>query len=133
MNDFYNQAKHNLKFLEAIEASFPEDYFDWKITVLYYVSIHMLKCWAKQRGADIGRTHQEIANSLNPRRGRQVTPLPEWVWDKYSDLLRYSQSSRYDGINNAAIVLSAQKKNYQECKKLFQSFCSYMKSKGIEL
>ena len=133
MNDFYNQAKHNQAFLIAIEKSFPDDYFDWKITVIYYTSIHLLKCLAKKRNVKIGDTHQDIAASLNPRRGKQVTPLPLWAWDKYEDLLRYSKTSRYDGISNRAVVLIAQKSNYHECKKLFNSFCSYMKKNDIEL
>lgn len=133
MNDFYNQAKHNDVFLTAIEQSFPDDYFDWKVTVIYYTSIHMLKCLAKKRGVPIGDTHQDIANSLNPRRGKQAFPFPEWAWDKYEDLLRYSKTARYDGINNRAIVLKAQKNNFKECQKLFTSFCIYMKKNDIEL
>ncbi|MDN3582731.1 hypothetical protein [Mucilaginibacter flavus] len=133
MNDFYNQAKHNEAFLTSIEHSFPDDYFDWKVTVIYYTSIHMLKCLAKKRGVKIGDTHQDIATSLNSRKGKQVTPFPTWAWNNYEDLLRYSKISRYDGINNRAIVLIAQKNNYNECKKLFTSFCSYMKKHGIEL
>lgn len=133
MNNFYNQAKHNEAFLTSIEQSFPEEYFDWKVTVIYYISIHMLKCLAKNRGVDIGNTHQDIASSMNPRRGKQATPFPEWAWNKYEDLLRYSKYSRYDGINDMAIVLIAQKNNYKECKKIFTAFCSYMKTNGIEL
>ena len=133
MNEFYNQAKHNETFLIAIEQSFPDDYFDWKITVIYYTSIHLLKCLAKKRNVNIGATHQDIAASLNPRRGKQITPFPTWAWDKYEDLLRYSKTSRYDGISDRSVTLIAQKNNYKECQKSFSSFCSYMKKNNIEL
>ena len=134
MNDFYRQAKHNKDFLDSIESNFPDRYYDWKITVTFYISIHLLKCLAKKRNHNIGATHEDVSRSLNPRKcSKQVFPFPEWAWNKYSDMLQYSKTSRYDGISDEKIVFSAQKKNYQECKKLFSSFCSYMKSNGIVL
>jgi hypothetical protein len=134
MNPFFNQAKHNQDFLECIKEKFPNDFYDWKITIIFYISIHLLKCLAHKKGVDIGHTHYDIENSLNPRRSaRQVFQFPDWAWKNYSRIFKYSKDSRYDGIPDQNIVLYAQKKNYEECEKLFKSFCSYMKSNGIEI
>ena len=60
MNSFYNQAKHNKEFLDCVEENFPNSFFDWKITILFYVSIHLIKCLAKTRNVEIGDTHYDI-------------------------------------------------------------------------
>lgn len=134
MNDFYRQAKHNKTFLDSIIDTYADLYFDWKITVTFYIAIHLLKCLAKKRGCDIGHTHEDISRALNPRKcAKQAFPFPEWAWNCYSDMLQYSKTSRYDGISDESIVLIAQKKNYKECEKLFKSFCSYMNKNGISL
>ena len=91
MDEFLEQARQNKDFLTCIETNYPDQFFDWKVTVIFYISIHLLKSLAKQRNVEIGHTHHDIANSLNPRRNStQIFPFPDWVWKKYSTIFQYS-------------------------------------------
>ena len=135
MNKFFTQAQHNSEFLNLIDKQFPDTFFDWKITVLFYVSIHLLKCLGAKRGVNIGDTHHEIQSSLDPKRcgNKQIFPFPEKVWIAYRRIHQYSKSSRYDGIEDEKIVIAAQKKDYEECLKHFAHLIAYMKSQDIIL
>ena len=134
MNPFFKQAKHNSEFLKCINDKFPDLFYDWKITVLFYISIHLLKCLSHKRGIRIGDTHYEIEYSLNPKKcQKQVFPFPEWTWKTYSRIFKYSKDSRYDGIDDELIVLMAQRKNFEECVKLFDSFKLCMASQDIAI
>lgn len=133
MNQFHNQATHNKEFLDCIENQF-EKFYDWKITVHFYIAIHMLKALAKNRNKNIGDTHHEIANSLDyTRTSKPVMQIPPGVWKTYKRMFQYSLSSRYHGIINVEIAELAMKNDLIESKKLFSQFCSYMKSEGINL
>jgi hypothetical protein len=63
-----NQAAHNQHFHDVISSNFPNQFTDWKITVLFYITIHSLKALAAQRKIDIGTTHFDIELSVNPDR-----------------------------------------------------------------
>lgn len=88
---------------------------------------------AYKRGVNIGSTHYDIERALNPSRGMQVTPFPDWAWRKYSRLFKYSRDSRYDGILDERIIRIAQEKNFIECEKIFDDFLKYMASNEITL
>ena len=68
MQPFLDQATHNQAFHDAIEATFVGKFSDWKDTVLFYVAIHWMKGLAAARGIQIGFTHPEIEQSVNPDR-----------------------------------------------------------------
>jgi hypothetical protein len=60
MQIFLNQAEHNVKFLKSLDANYPEDYYDWKITVAFYSSLHYIKFLLKTiYKIDVG-THIDI-------------------------------------------------------------------------
>lgn len=100
MNQFHVQAVQNKKFLDCIEAQF-ENFNDWKITVCFYIAIHLLKALAKERNKEIGQTHYEIESNLDPNRTRSpVMQMPPNIWKTYKKIFRYSISSRYQGIEN---------------------------------
>lgn len=133
MNEFHKQALHNKEFLDCIEKQF-EKFFDWKITVNFYIAIHLLKALAKKRNKDIGQTHYDIANSLDPGRTRSpIMPMPPEMWKKYKRMFQYSIDSRYQGVLTPEIREIALKRDLVEVNKLQTTFCAYMRSEGIVL
>lgn len=47
MNVHLTQARHNEDFLKIVSEASPNNYFDWKITVCFYASLHYLRALEK--------------------------------------------------------------------------------------
>jgi hypothetical protein len=45
MKNHLNKAAYNEDFLAKIEDAFPGDFYDWKITVIFYVAVHYLDAY----------------------------------------------------------------------------------------
>ncbi|MDB5154669.1 MAG: hypothetical protein JWR54_3420 [Mucilaginibacter sp.] len=132
MNEFHQQAVHNKDFLDCIEKNYSNKFYDWKITVVFYISIHLLKALGKKRGKDIGSSHHAIFGNFD--KSRTTKPLfviPEEVWTTYKRIYKYSKSSRYDGISDLSITELALQKDYGEVVKLQSDFCKYMSSQHL--
>ncbi len=127
------QAKHNEDFIKSCTSSFPDLYFDWKVTATFYCALHLLHAFCKKRGVNPGRTHQDIKNSLDQRTRRQppITPFPQHVWDWYSALQKYSEQARYDGILDPETENEVQKDNFIESTKLLIKLKTYFAKNGI--
>jgi hypothetical protein len=78
------QAEHNTDFHKNICSNFPELYFDWKITVVFYTALHLLKALAKKNKKDIGNTHSEIFKSIKNTPLPGVLPLSSTACNMYS-------------------------------------------------
>lgn len=102
MQNFIDQANHNQAFHDQIHASFPETYYDWKVTTLFYVAIHLLKSLAAKRKINIGDSHESISKNIKPIRGyeKPSMPLSTTAYDNYKSLYQYSRTSRYDGMTD---------------------------------
>jgi len=94
-----DQATHNQDFHTCIVGQFPDKFYDWKITVLFYTALHWLHALADQKGIDIGRTHVDVAHNCNPRKYGNM-PLSQVAWNHYNSLWNYSYASRYEGITD---------------------------------
>jgi len=130
---FINQATSNQDFLDNLEDKFPDVFLDWKITVMFYIAVHLLKELAEQYNVDIGRTHEETAIKLDPKRTKNsVLSLPDKVWRCYRHLYRYSKEYRYDGLMDDEVKHESRLKDYEAAKSALSIFCDYMHSEGIK-
>ncbi|WP_346319755.1 hypothetical protein [Chitinophaga sp. YIM B06452] len=80
MEPHINQANHNLQLHAILCERYSTQYFDWKITILFYVALHLLKALAKRKNIKIGQTHSDIESNCNPRRFKGKMPLTERAW-----------------------------------------------------
>jgi hypothetical protein len=87
------KAEHNQKFHDCIEAEFDGHFYDWKITVLFYVAIHYLKALAILRGIEIGETHIEIEKSVNPDRNTAKMRLTRNAWREVQEFIQLFENS----------------------------------------
>ncbi|WP_166922660.1 HEPN domain-containing protein [Flavobacterium poyangense] len=134
MNRFLTQASHNENFHSCICEKFSDNFYDWKITSLFYTAIHYLKALASKRGIDIGQTHHEIELNVNPDRHNSSMRISKTVWKEYKNLLRYSKNSRYDGINTDSETFEAlMKSDYEYCLQHLDNFKKYMKGQGLQI
>ena len=129
MSKFLKQAAHNEEFHLSICTQFSDDFFDWKITCIFYTALHYLKALASYRNVDLGQKHTDIFRSINPRNNLRVMQIPSNMFDKYDEMFRYSHSSRYDGISTDEDTFKIIMKNdYQEAVKLLTPFKKYILS-----
>lgn len=127
------QAKHNEKFHDCICEQFPDRFFDWKITVLFYQAIHYLKALAAQKGLNIGDTHFEIEQSINPDKKKTVMPITKGAWREYNALFQYSQTARYNGITDFETFEKLKEYDYNFAKKNLENFKKYLASVGLKM
>ncbi len=129
MQHFLRQAEENQHLLADLEANHPSTYFDWKTTVIFYVAIHWMKAflWAKY-GEQRIESHEQIRDFY--RRNKHV--MPRDVYDSYHALYRYSQVSRYEGINGEFPDWQALRRfDYQKAKTDLETFRRYMVKRGV--
>lgn len=108
---FKKQAKHNEEFHESTCQHFPNDFYDWKITTLFYVSIHYVKALANQLGVDVGGDHYSIRNNIKPpdsSGANREMSFTKNAYGWYDYLYRTSQMSRYNGFIDRAGALANQ-------------------------
>lgn len=133
MQEHINKGKHNEDFHKCIDEKFPNKFYDWKITCLFYAAIHYLKALAAKKGKIIGDTHAEINNNVNPYRSTRVLDIEKDMWDEYFNLYQCSRTSRYDGFIDSAYHDQIMKDDYTKCKRSLTRFKLYLKGHGITI
>lgn len=89
MSHFFDQAVENEKFLNNLNSSFPDDHFDWKITVSFYTCLQYAKAYAlKYSNKTLNSDHNAIKVFLEKN-------TKNFVYSKYSILRKESEIVRY--------------------------------------
>ena len=134
MDRFLKQASHNEEFHKCICENSSDRFYDWKITSLFYSAIHYLKALALKRAINIGQTHFEIEQNVNPDRPKPVMRITRGAWNEYKKLLQYSRTSRYDGIDTDFETFELlMQTDYEYCIKHLDNFKKYLISQGLEI
>ncbi len=90
-----SHAKKNLLFLEEINGKLTCQYWDWNVTVCYYVAVHLVNSHIASISDLHYRNHEEISNALNPYKKLSLTKFPEKVYLAYNQLQNLSRRARY--------------------------------------
>ena len=93
-SDHIFQSRKNLSFLQEINC-LSENYWDWNVTVCYYVAVHLVNSHIASVSNLHYRKHEEVSNALNPYVSLSLTKVPETVFTAYSQLQNLSRRSRY--------------------------------------
>jgi uncharacterized protein (UPF0332 family) len=133
MQEHIEQVKHNQKFHECIVNNFNSQFFDWKITVLFYVAIHCLKALAAKRKINIGETHHDIEKSVNPEKPNAIMRISKNAWREYKTLFNYSRTARYNGITDFATFEKLMEIDHSNCITHLDNFKNYIIGQGIKL
>lgn len=70
------QAEHNLHFLKELDLKFPNDFFDWKIMVLFYTAIHLTKGFLIRKTNKEYQSHEELNKVIAHRGNEQNSTSP---------------------------------------------------------
>ena len=133
MQSHINQALHNEKFVEECCVSYPDSYFDWKVTATFYCALHLFRAFCEKRGINAGSTHDHLASMFDPKRngGNPPTSLKKHIWSTYSTLQKYSEHARYETFLDPEIENEIQRDNFSECQKLLSILKDYFNQQGI--
>jgi hypothetical protein len=133
MQQHLEQAAHNKSFHDLIESNFSEQFYDWKITVLFYIAIHYLKALASKRNIDIGETHYEIEQNVNPDRPNSKMKLTRGAWREYKNLFNYSRTARYEGITDFSTFEKLKQIDHSYCLQHLENFKTYIQNQGVDI
>jgi hypothetical protein len=133
MRTFLDHANHNQNFHDCVCKQFNDQFFDWKITILFYVGIHYLKALAAKRGAKIGDTHYEIEQSVNPDRPNSQMKISKNAWREYKNLFNYSRTARYEGITDKDTFEKIRKIDHSYCLQHLDNFKKYVNGQGVSI
>jgi hypothetical protein len=133
MQNHLDQSTHNRDFHTCIDTEFNDQFYDWKITVLFYVGIHWLKALAAKRGIDIGETHYDIEQNVNPDRHNAQMRITKGAWREYKNLFNYSRTARYEGITDIKTFEQLKQVDHGYCLQHLDNFKKYLESQGLTL
>lgn len=130
MQKHLNQTVHNSQLHSFLCKIYPDRYFDWKITMLFYVAIHYLKALAAYRGIEIGDTHIEIFANCSPGRYGAM-PISKNAWSKYRAMHNHSRNARYEGFLDGELFESVMKENHEACVDHLGFLRKYIAGQGL--
>lgn len=130
---FLNQARHNEDFHNSLCREFEHSFFDWKITCLFYISIHYLKALAVKRNRYIGNHHAEINRNIKSGPHNPAMPISRTACNNYMQLFHHSQTARYDGFEDLATFNELKRDDYQQALQWFDAFKKFVGSSGVAM
>jgi hypothetical protein len=135
MQNHLKQAKHNQELLSEMNVKFPQQFFDWKITISFYIAIHYLQALTDSKNIEIGQSHYDIELNINPNSNNNPKMrTTRGAWEEYRRLFRYSQTARYEGINEDIEEFEIlMELDYIRCIKHLNNFKKYIKSQGLDI
>lgn len=113
---YENKADHNQVFLDSIIEDYPSEYFDWKVTVQFYIALHRCYCVLGVSGQTICDRHKVNINNLKTIDAELSTNLFK--------LFKHSRQSRYDGFINEEAMTRINKINFESNKIILASINS---------
>lgn len=88
------QAKRNLSFLESVNR-LQANYWDWQVTVCFYVVVHMINAHIAKKGNMHYRTHKDVESAINPYNKLSPAKVNETVFTAFKTIRNLSRRSRY--------------------------------------
>ena len=84
------KAQQNERFLELIKKHSNNEFSEWKITVVFYIALHLVKALCKKKSIYTGNSHSRLETALN-----ESSLIPDDFADNYHALYENSRTARY--------------------------------------
>ena len=134
MNPHTEKALENIRFLDQLNTSFPNDHFDWKVTVLFYAALHLVHALAHQNKRSIGQSHDEVLRNIKPADRVNQRPKMPFKKDQYEffyTLYDLSRTARYKAGSGPVLAI-LNKVNYEKATILYSKLVYYLvKQRGL--
>lgn len=125
-NKHLNQCTHNEDFLSQLCISFPNSFFDWKITACFYCNVHLIRGYALINGDVIGSSHTEVFNYLE-----KITSKESKIYKSFNTIYRNCRDCRYSGFTTKENFEKFCEIKLNESKSLSGILKSYFISQGL--
>jgi len=70
----------------------------YKITVLFYTAVHLLRALMNERDIEVGDSHHALRNAINPNNPNSTTSVRPHCYSSYLTLYNASLEVRYSGF-----------------------------------
>lgn len=132
MNKYQNQSEHNKILLDELKKKYPSCYFDWKITILFYITIHEIRSFAlSKRGIELEPSHRAIFDFLETETSRTSK-----IYKSFNILYRNCRDVRYNGFTTIENFEKFCEIKFNESQTHFGYIKAYIESqnsKSIEI
>lgn len=122
MQQHLNQAKHNESFLSVVETHFPDNFFDWKITIIFYIAVHYIDAYFASYGEHT-YSHEDRREKLE----YGANSVSMAFIDHYNNLYNICRNARYNGFTDEQAYLRLQQNKLAEAKKNLKFIKNYIK------
>lgn len=89
--DHIAQARHNYNFSKVLSSE--NEYYDWRVTVNFYICIHLINAILAYEKDAHYRRHKDVEKAINPFNGECA--IPQVIFLSYKKLHNLSRRSRY--------------------------------------
>lgn len=102
---YENKADHNQDFLDSVQNDYPDNFFDWKVTIQFYTALHRCYCVAKSNGNSIEKSHKDNIDCIKS--------IDSELGQKLFLVYKYSRQARYEGFMSEESMNRINKINFQ--------------------
>ena len=113
---YENKSNHNTDFLNTLNNDYPEEYFDWKVTVQFYSCLHRCYCVLITKTFTIEQSHMSNIKNLKI--------VNSDLSRKLYTLYKNSRQARYDGFISEDAMYRINRINFQTGTKIMASIGS---------
>jgi hypothetical protein len=134
MDKHLRQVAHNESLLVHLEQTFPNSYNDWKVTLVFYASLHLLRAYSFLTGVSIGASHKELQVAMK-NQGASVPNLDVSTdcTNNYASLYSASRQARYDGIGDPVLFEQSVGRSLIFSKRKLQKIKDHLRTKGLPI
>ena len=130
--DHLAQAYHNRTFLGYLDANAPTNFHDWKITITFYISLHLVKAYLAKNRVRYQDNHIGIKVAIDPANPGCQLPFDPIPYQAYEDLLELSYSSRYRWFASEKSFSDLQVLYYNTAKDNLKIIVDYLVKVGFK-
>ncbi|MBE2254700.1 MAG: hypothetical protein IAE65_00740 [Ignavibacteria bacterium] len=94
LQNHYTRVNHNLEFLSDI-CKIKKDYSDWKVTVCFYVAVHIINYHLTKKLNEHFVKHKRVDELINPYKRLSPAKIDQIYYEAYKKLYNLSRRSRY--------------------------------------
>lgn len=131
MREHLEKAKNNERFLEFIEQNIKDNFYDWKIIVIFYAALHYIKALLKLKRKPPGFTHNELKNIINPQNTQARYPFPQKIYDSYDELYDDSRNARYTAVYMNEFQILLMNSLYNRSKTNLANIKKHVSQEGL--
>src|SRR5665213_3225288 len=131
MQEHIEQARHNESFLKFLTDNAPDKFFDWKITITFYISLHLLRAYGKKLKINIPAGHGFLTYAVQNQVKSNGLGCSKQVIKAYEDLINFSFSMRYDGFLHAKSFNDFSKMQFEAALSDLDIIKDFLREKGL--